>query len=112
MALVDDRTHVCRLTLSSKGDVQARLERQREHWLTQIELALSLANRRVADLNAEVVKALHAPDLQARFEKDAIDTKSLHAADFTTFFRAEMERWTPLAREVAAEVKAAGDAPR
>ena len=66
----------------------------------------------VARLNAEVVKALHAPDVQARFEREAIDTKSLNAADFTAFFRAEMERWTPLAREVAAELKAAGDAPK
>src|SRR5207249_291010 len=51
---------VCRLTLSSQGDVQARLERQRDHWLTQIETALSLANKRVADLNAEVVKSPEA----------------------------------------------------
>jgi tripartite-type tricarboxylate transporter receptor subunit TctC len=56
-------------------------------------------------LNAEVVKALHAPDVQARFERDAIDTKSLDAAQFTAFFKAEAARWTPLAQAVAAQIK-------
>jgi tripartite-type tricarboxylate transporter receptor subunit TctC len=57
-------------------------------------------------LNAEVVKVLHAPDVQARFERDAIDTKSLSAAEFTAYFKAEAARWTPLAQAVAAQVKA------
>jgi tripartite-type tricarboxylate transporter receptor subunit TctC len=60
-------------------------------------------------LNAEVVKALHAPDVQARFAQEAIDTKSLNAAEFTQFFKDEQARWTPLARTVAAEAKAAGE---
>ena len=51
-------------------------------------------------LNAEVVKALHAPDVQARFALEAIDTKSLNAAEFTAFFKDEMQRWTPLAKAV------------
>ena len=59
-------------------------------------------------LNAEIVKALRAPDVQARFEHDAIDTKSLDAAAFTAFFKAEAARWTPLAEAVAAQVKAGG----
>jgi tripartite-type tricarboxylate transporter receptor subunit TctC len=61
----------------------------------------------VVRLNAEVVKALHAPDVQARFAREAIDTKSLDADAFTAFFKAEAERWTPLAKAVAAQVKAA-----
>jgi tripartite-type tricarboxylate transporter receptor subunit TctC len=65
----------------------------------------------VARLNAEVVKALHAPDVQARFEREAIDTKTLDADAFTAFYKAEAERWTPLAKEVAAQVKAGGAQP-
>ena len=61
-------------------------------------------------LNAEVVKALHTPDVLARFERDAIDTKSLDAAQFTAFFKAEAARWTPLAQAVAAQMKAGGAA--
>lgn len=65
----------------------------------------------VERINAEIVKALHAPDLQTRFRKEAIDTKSLDAAAFTAFFKAESERWTPLAKVVADQVKA-GETPR
>jgi tripartite-type tricarboxylate transporter receptor subunit TctC len=63
-------------------------------------------------LNAEVVKAMHAPDIQARFRKEAIDTKTLDADAFTAFFKAEAERWTPLAKVVAAQIKASGGAPQ
>jgi tripartite-type tricarboxylate transporter receptor subunit TctC len=62
----------------------------------------------VERLNAEIVKALHAPDVEARLRKEAIDTKSLDAAAFTEFFKAEAQRWTPWARAVAAQVKAQG----
>src|SRR5215212_1736377 len=65
----------------------------------------------VARLNAEVIKALHAPDVQARFEREAIDTKTLDADAFTAFYKAEAERWTPLAKEVAAQVKAGSTQP-
>ncbi|HWF96521.1 MAG TPA: tripartite tricarboxylate transporter substrate binding protein, partial [Xanthobacteraceae bacterium] len=66
----------------------------------------------VARLNTEVVKALHAPDVQARLESEAIDTKSLNAADFTAFFRQEVVRWTPIAKAVAAKARDAGTAPQ
>jgi tripartite-type tricarboxylate transporter receptor subunit TctC len=66
----------------------------------------------VARLNTEVVKALHAPDVQARLESEAIDTKSLNAADFTAFFKQEVVRWTPIAKAVAAKAKDAGQAPQ
>jgi tripartite-type tricarboxylate transporter receptor subunit TctC len=65
----------------------------------------------VTRLNAEVVKALHAPDVQARLESEAIDSKSLNAADFTAFFKQEVVRWTPIAKAVAEQAKAAGLAP-
>ncbi len=60
----------------------------------------------VERLNAEVIKALHAPDVQERFAREAIDTKSLDADAFTAFFKSEADRWVPLARSVAAQVKA------
>jgi tripartite-type tricarboxylate transporter receptor subunit TctC len=56
-------------------------------------------------LNAEVVKALHAPDVAARLDRESIDTKSLNSAGLTGFFRDEMARWLPLAKAVAADVK-------
>lgn len=65
--------------------------------------------REIVDrLNAEVVKILHASDLQARFAREAIDTKSLDADAFTAFFKAEAARWTPLARSVVDQGKAGG----
>jgi hypothetical protein len=42
---------------------------------------------------------------QARFAREAIDTKTLDAAAFTAYFKAEAERWTPLARSVVDKVK-------
>ena len=65
--------------------------------------------REIVDrLNAEVVRILHASDLQARFAREAIDTKSLDADAFTAYFKAEAARWTPLARSVVDQVKAGG----
>jgi tripartite-type tricarboxylate transporter receptor subunit TctC len=66
----------------------------------------------VARLNAEVAKALHTPDVQARLENEAIDLKSLNAADFTAFFKAEVVRWTPIAKAVAAQAKDVGAGPQ
>ena len=65
----------------------------------------------VGRVNAEVVKALQAPDVQARFQREAIDTKTLDADAFTAFYKAEAERWTPLARSVAAQAKAGSARP-
>src|SRR5579883_1878244 len=65
----------------------------------------------VERLNAEVVKAMHAPDVEARLEHEAIETKSLSAAGYTAFIKDEMVRWTPIAKAVAEQAKAAGMAP-
>jgi tripartite-type tricarboxylate transporter receptor subunit TctC len=43
-------------------------------------------------LNAEVVKILHASDLQARFAREAIDTKSLDADAFYRLFQGRKRR--------------------
>ena len=65
----------------------------------------NLPHEVVDRLNAEVIKGLHAPDVQERFAREAIDSKSLNAADFTAFFKDEQKRWTPLARAVAEKSK-------
>jgi len=57
------------------------------------------------------VKALHAGDVQARFEDEAIDIKSLSADEFTVFFKQEVVRWTPIAKAVAEQARAAGLGP-
>jgi tripartite-type tricarboxylate transporter receptor subunit TctC len=56
-------------------------------------------------LNAEVIKALNAPDVQARLEREAIDSKSLNSAELTAFFKDETTRWLPIAKAVAVDVK-------
>jgi hypothetical protein len=58
-----------------------------------------------------VVKALHAPDLQARLESEAIDPKSPNAADFTVFFKQEVVGWTPHRQGCRRASQAAGMAP-
>ena len=57
----------------------------------------------------EIVKAVQSPELQPRLAKEAIDTKSLDAKAFSAFVQAEAERWTPLAKAVAAQVKTGGE---
>lgn len=61
----------------------------------------------VERLNAAVVKAVQSPDVQARFEREGIDTKTLNSAAFTAFFKSEIDRWLPLAKAIFAESKAA-----
>ena len=56
-------------------------------------------------LNTEVIKALHAPDVRARLEHEAIDSRSLDSAGLTAFFKDEAGRWLPIAKAVAADVK-------
>jgi tripartite-type tricarboxylate transporter receptor subunit TctC len=52
----------------------------------------------VKRLNAEVVKALKLPDVQARLKREAIYTEAFTSQEFTAFFLREMERWTPIAK--------------
>ncbi len=63
--------------------------------------------REIVDrLNVEVRRILHTPEAQARFARDAIDTKDLTSAQFTDFMKSEIATWAPYAREVAAQIKA------
>ncbi|MEA2981263.1 MAG: hypothetical protein QOF09_3086 [Alphaproteobacteria bacterium] len=53
-------------------------------------------------LNAEVRAAMAKPDVLNTLAGDAIEPSNLDPDGFTQFFRAEIERWTPLARKVHA----------
>jgi tripartite-type tricarboxylate transporter receptor subunit TctC len=59
----------------------------------------------VGRLNAETRNALHLPDVRERLAADGIEPNNLDADAFTAFVRAEIERWAPIARTVAADTK-------
>ena len=52
----------------------------------------------VAQINAEVRRALHSAKSRERLQGEGIEPNDLDAAAFTQFVRAELERWTPLAK--------------
>jgi len=52
----------------------------------------------VSKLNAEVRDALKLPDVRRRLQSDGVEPNELDAAAFTDFVRAEIARWTPLAK--------------
>jgi tripartite-type tricarboxylate transporter receptor subunit TctC len=54
----------------------------------------------VQKLNRGVIDVLALPDIRARLERDAIETHAMSPQEFTAFLAAEIERWTPLARQV------------
>jgi tripartite-type tricarboxylate transporter receptor subunit TctC len=58
----------------------------------------------VQRINAETVKALRAPENLARLESEGIDPEPFDAEAFTAFFKAERDRWSPLAEEIAKTV--------
>jgi tripartite-type tricarboxylate transporter receptor subunit TctC len=51
-----------------------------------------------ARLNAEVRSLLQLPDVRERLRPEGIEPNELDPAQFTEFVRAEIARWTPLAR--------------
>jgi tripartite-type tricarboxylate transporter receptor subunit TctC len=50
-------------------------------------------------LNAEINKALAAPSLRERLAGEAIETMPMTPEQFGAFMRADIARWTKLARE-------------
>lgn len=52
----------------------------------------------VQRLNTEANRAIQAPDVRQRLERDGIEPAAMDAAAFTAFVRAEIERWTPVVR--------------
>jgi tripartite-type tricarboxylate transporter receptor subunit TctC len=52
----------------------------------------------VNPLNAEVRRILRLPDVREKLRVDGIEPNDLDARAFTEFVRAEIARWTPVAR--------------
>jgi tripartite-type tricarboxylate transporter receptor subunit TctC len=50
-------------------------------------------------INSEFVKAIHSPDLKPRIEQQDMDPTGLSVAEFTKMYRAELARWTKVARD-------------
>jgi tripartite-type tricarboxylate transporter receptor subunit TctC len=58
----------------------------------------------VTALNDAVVKALAQPDVMQRLSDQGMRTLPMTVPQFTSFVRAEIDRWTPLVRESGAVV--------
>jgi tripartite-type tricarboxylate transporter receptor subunit TctC len=52
----------------------------------------------VQRLNAEVRRALEAPEIRTRMRLEGMEPNNLDAAQFTEFVRAELSRWTPVVK--------------
>lgn len=53
----------------------------------------------ITRINAEIVKAIHSPDLKPRIEAQDMDPTGMSVADFTKVYRSELARWTKVARD-------------
>ena len=53
----------------------------------------------LARVNAELVKAIHSPDLKPKIEQQDMDPTGLSVSDFTKAYRSELARWTKVARD-------------
>lgn len=50
-------------------------------------------------VNTELVKAIHSPDLKPRIEQQDMDPTGVSVPEFTKMYRAELARWTKVARD-------------
>ncbi len=57
----------------------------------------------VEKLNAEVRKALDAPDTRQRLRPEGIEPAKLNAREFTAFVAAEVKRWAPIVKASGAK---------
>jgi tripartite-type tricarboxylate transporter receptor subunit TctC len=55
----------------------------------------------VNKLNREVIKALSSDSARKRLEQEAVVTEPLSPAQFTQFVQSEIDKWGPVARQVA-----------
>jgi tripartite-type tricarboxylate transporter receptor subunit TctC len=53
----------------------------------------------LAKVNAELVKAIHSPDLKPRIEQQDMDPTGPTAKEFNAMYRAELARWTKVAKD-------------
>jgi tripartite-type tricarboxylate transporter receptor subunit TctC len=50
-------------------------------------------------INGELVKAINSPDLKPRIEQQDMDPTGVSVPEFTKMYRAELARWTKVARD-------------
>jgi tripartite-type tricarboxylate transporter receptor subunit TctC len=50
-------------------------------------------------INAELVKAIHSPELKPKIEQQDMDPTGPSVAEFTKMYRAELARWTKVAKD-------------
>ena len=50
-------------------------------------------------VNAELVKAINSPELKPRIEQQDMDPTGVSVAQFMKMYRAELARWTKVARD-------------
>jgi tripartite-type tricarboxylate transporter receptor subunit TctC len=51
-------------------------------------------------LNASVAQMLERPDIRARLDRDAIETRTMTPEEFTRFVAGEIDKWGPVAKRV------------
>ena len=61
-----------------------------------------LPNDIVQQVSRETLKAMQLPEVQKRLALDAIESRLMSPEEFTKFMEAEIARWTPLAKSLAA----------
>jgi tripartite-type tricarboxylate transporter receptor subunit TctC len=54
----------------------------------------------VASVNREIIKAMDRPQVRRQIEQDAIESKAMSPAELTDFLRSEIDRWTPMIRDM------------
>ncbi|MEA2948625.1 MAG: hypothetical protein QOI40_3955 [Alphaproteobacteria bacterium] len=54
----------------------------------------------VASVNREVIKAMDRLQVRRQIEQDAIESKAMSPAELTDFLRGEIDRWTPMIRDM------------
>jgi tripartite-type tricarboxylate transporter receptor subunit TctC len=54
----------------------------------------------VASVNREAIKAMDRPQVRRQIEQDAIESKAMSPAELTDFLRSEIDRWTPMIRDM------------
>ncbi len=59
----------------------------------------------VARLNAEINKAMEAPDVAARFAEQGLSTRRNSPAEFTVFLKAEIPKWARAVKDSGAKVE-------
>ena len=53
----------------------------------------------LAKVNAEFARAVRSPELKPRLEQQDMDPTGPNVATFTTMYRAELQKWTKVARD-------------